>query len=336
MHMQKSQKGAFLIISMILLIVLSGLGIATMTLVTTDNRTTRNYSNYIDAKSKADLHLQSLRLKIENLNDWPIPATCNLAKTCGFLARGQLPQVYRSAKDNDWWADTAQELSLSNSFEHQGKLYYFIEEWSAWNVDLTHYRIYRIISYSSGKNNLNQVTAEDFITKQYNEPPPVIVNETFNWNEPLPSWLELKPGNGTTWAGSSQWGNGWGIQERVTSWPALPQELAYDPVTGQSQSLTFESEKAFTEMTVHFAAFSGSEGEQGVYQLYDEEGAPIGSPVTFHANDTGGGLTINPGEKFYSIKFYATGYSPPNPSVENNGYDSSDYLINRIDSKVVE
>ena len=53
LHTKKTQQGAFLIISMILLIVLSGLSIATMTMVTTDNRTTRNYGNFLDAKAKA-------------------------------------------------------------------------------------------------------------------------------------------------------------------------------------------------------------------------------------------------------------------------------------------
>ena len=169
MHIQqKSSRGAFLIISMILLIVLSGLGIATMTMATTDNRGTRNYSYYLDSTSKAKNLTDTLKLRIDSLPTWPIPSTCTLDKTCQYLARGQLPTIHRSAQSKAWWTEYAQESPLN--MQGDGKLYYFIEEWSQWNSGSTHNRIYRIVTYSTGKGDFVQATNEDFYTKSFSAP----------------------------------------------------------------------------------------------------------------------------------------------------------------------
>jgi Tfp pilus assembly protein PilX len=122
--MQLKQRGAFLVIAMILLIVLSALGVAAMSLANTAARVSQNYGAYLNAKAKA-MSMAGYGLRI--LQTFPNgvyygPGTCSTAATCNKIdstfpmsGRPLLPwssgagttPVTRSSENDAWWNTNA-------------------------------------------------------------------------------------------------------------------------------------------------------------------------------------------------------------------------------------
>lgn len=119
-----NQQGSFLIVALILIIVLSALGIASMSSVFSSLRVSQNYSKFIDAKIKAasmaDYGLRILQTYKDG--QYPGPATCDSTATCNVIdstfpqnGRPTLvwtsglgsAQLNSSSETNQWWTDHA-------------------------------------------------------------------------------------------------------------------------------------------------------------------------------------------------------------------------------------
>ncbi|HSX20420.1 MAG TPA: hypothetical protein VLG38_04785, partial [Gammaproteobacteria bacterium] len=84
----KKQRGAFLVIGMMLLIVLSALSIAAMSIAYTSTKVGRNYSKFESAQMRAVTMAAYAKRVLSSYTDgvWPDPQTCNSTGTCNGLA----------------------------------------------------------------------------------------------------------------------------------------------------------------------------------------------------------------------------------------------------------
>jgi len=123
MHLKtcpKRQQGAFLVISLILMMILSGLGIAFMSSATTSNRVSRNYSQYVEAQIKAISMAGYGKRILETYANgvYSGPGTCTSSSTCNVIdstfpnsGRPVLawisglgtPTFLRGSESNAWW-----------------------------------------------------------------------------------------------------------------------------------------------------------------------------------------------------------------------------------------
>lgn len=125
----KKQLGAFLVVAMILLIVLSALGIAAMSMATTSQQVSYNYSQYLQARIKAMSMAAYGKRILETFANGVYfgPGTCTTEATCNVIdndfpmdGRPILPwstgagtaPVTRSSKNNAWWT--------TNGFAYEG------------------------------------------------------------------------------------------------------------------------------------------------------------------------------------------------------------------------
>jgi Tfp pilus assembly protein PilX len=127
----RKQSGAFLVIAVILIIVLSALGIASMSETVYSLRTSRNYSKYMEAKAQATSMAEYGKKILASYPDgkYPGPATCTTTGTCNvinnaFPHNGRPTLVWSSglgtAKLNEnsesdaWW--TSHGFAYENAF----------------------------------------------------------------------------------------------------------------------------------------------------------------------------------------------------------------------------
>src|SRR5579872_5606053 len=123
------QQGAFLVIAMILLLVLSAIGIAGMTVATTAERVSNNYARLVAAKVMALSMAGYSERILDTFHDGVYfgPGTCNSAATCNKIdntfpmnGRPLLPwisgagmlDVIGSAQPDMWWN--------TNAFSYEG------------------------------------------------------------------------------------------------------------------------------------------------------------------------------------------------------------------------
>lgn len=126
---RKKQQGAFLVIALILLIVLSALGIAAMSMANTSQQVSYNYSQYLQAQTKAISMAGYGKRILETFANGVYfgPGTCSTAATCNVIdndfpmsGRPTLPwisgagtaPVTRSSKNDAWWT--------TNGFAYEG------------------------------------------------------------------------------------------------------------------------------------------------------------------------------------------------------------------------
>ena len=83
----KTQQGAFLVIALILLIILSALGVAAMSIANTSERVSHNYSKYIASQIKSiSMAGYGERILDTFANGlYPGPGTCSTAGTCNVI-----------------------------------------------------------------------------------------------------------------------------------------------------------------------------------------------------------------------------------------------------------
>ncbi len=120
----KRNDGAFLIIALILLIVLSAVGVAALSMATTSQRVSNNYAKYIAAEVKALSMAGYAQRILDTFEDGVYfgPGTCNSAVTCNVIdntfpmnGRPLLPwvsgagtlDVYGASQTDSWWNTNA-------------------------------------------------------------------------------------------------------------------------------------------------------------------------------------------------------------------------------------
>lgn len=118
------QHGAFLVIAMILLIVLSAIGVAIMSTATTSMQVSRNYSEYLQSRLTAISMAGYGKRILESFpnNVYFGPGTCTTTATCNVInntfpmnGRPVLPwlsglgtaTMFRSSETNAWWNEHA-------------------------------------------------------------------------------------------------------------------------------------------------------------------------------------------------------------------------------------
>lgn len=125
----KKQRGAFLVIALILLIVLSALGVASMSIAKTSIRVSHNYSEYLASQIKS-ISMAGYGERILDTFENGVyfgPGTCNSAATCNLIdntfpmsGRPVLPwtsgagtvEVFGSSETDTWWN--------TNGFAYEG------------------------------------------------------------------------------------------------------------------------------------------------------------------------------------------------------------------------
>ncbi len=161
------QSGAFLVIALIILIVLSSLGIALMALATTAERVSNNYAQYVQAKIKA-MSMANYAERI--LNTWANgvyfgPGTCTTTSTCNqiqssFPMNGRPllpwvvsslgnPTIFNSSQSNSWWNTNA--FAYEGSFAGSGNARVVVE-FLGNNTASPYQNTYRIVGYATDAN----------------------------------------------------------------------------------------------------------------------------------------------------------------------------------------
>lgn len=159
----KQQRGAFLVIAMILLIVLSAMGVAAMSLASTAERVSYNYSAYLAAQTKAMTMAGYGKRILETFQNGVYfgPGTCSTAGTCNVVdntfpmnGRPLLPWVSgagttvinRSSQTNAWW--NANAFAYEATFVGSGNARVVVAVQGA-NPNTPYQHTYRITGYAT-------------------------------------------------------------------------------------------------------------------------------------------------------------------------------------------
>lgn len=165
------QRGAFLVIAMILLVVLSAIGIATMSMSTTARRVSYNYTQYLAAQNQAISVAGYGKRILSTFIDGKYfgPGTCNSAATCNIIditfpmnGRPVLPwnagvgttPVFRASKPNTWWNTNA--FAYEGTFAGNGNARVVVALLGA-NPNNPYQNTYRITGYAT--DNTGEVKA---------------------------------------------------------------------------------------------------------------------------------------------------------------------------------
>lgn len=172
----KRQKGAFLVIALILIIVLSALGIAAMSEAISANRISSNYSAYLDALDKATSMAQYAKRILESYPDgqYPGPATCTSTGTCNVI-NNTFPHDGRptlawssglgtatmngSSESNQWWIDHG--FGYEGTFAGSGTARVVVALLGT-NTSSPYQRTYKIVGYATDKTGKVKATYEMF------------------------------------------------------------------------------------------------------------------------------------------------------------------------------
>lgn len=159
----KKQQGAFLVIALILMMILSGLGVAFMSSAFTSNRVSLNYSQYAEAKIRA-LSLAGYAKRIlETYADgvYSGPSTCASSGTCNVIDNtfpnngkpvlawtGGLgnPTFLRGSESNAWWNTNA--FAYEASFAGTGNARIIVTRLGV-NASAPYQNTYRVVGYST-------------------------------------------------------------------------------------------------------------------------------------------------------------------------------------------
>lgn len=182
MHMQQqpqypqNQKGAFLVIALILLIVLSAMGVAAMSIANTSERVSHNYSQYLAAQIKAISMAGYIHRILGTFVDGKYfgPGSCNSAATCNLIdstfpmdGRPVLPwttgagmtEVVGSSESNSWWGTNA--FAYEGTFAGSGSargLVAFLGN----NTSSPYQNTYRVTGYATDNNGIVKSTYQIF------------------------------------------------------------------------------------------------------------------------------------------------------------------------------
>ncbi len=157
------QQGAFMVIAMILLVVLSAIGVTAMTMATTSQRVSNNYSKYLAADIKA-LSMAGYAQRILSTFHNGVyfgPGTCNSSATCNQIintfpmnGRPVLPwvagagtlEVIGSSQTNMWWDNNA--FGYEGSFAGEGNARVVVA-WLGADPNSPYANTYRITGYGT-------------------------------------------------------------------------------------------------------------------------------------------------------------------------------------------
>lgn len=170
------QRGAFLVIAMILLLVLSAIGVAAMSMSTTSGRVSRNYTQYLAAQTQAISVAGYGKRILETFIDGKYfgPGTCDSAITCNIIditfpmnGRPLLPwnsgagttPVFRSSQSNTWWNTNA--FAYEGTFAGNGNARIVVALVGA-NHDSPYQNTYRITGYATDSTGTVKATYQLF------------------------------------------------------------------------------------------------------------------------------------------------------------------------------
>jgi len=159
----KKQRGAFLIIALILMMILSGLGIAFMSSAFTSNRVSLNYSQYAEAQIRAlSLAGYAKRILETYANGvYSGPGTCSSSATCNVIDStfpnngrpilawtGGLgsPTFMRGSENNSWWNTNA--FAYEGAFAGSGNARIIVTRLGV-NTSSPYQNTYRVVGYST-------------------------------------------------------------------------------------------------------------------------------------------------------------------------------------------
>lgn len=172
----KDSRGAFLVISMILLIVLTGVVLAGMSLSVSSFRVSRNYSNLIQAQTKAiSMAGYGQRLLDSYVaTKFPLPKTCNTSGTCNvinntFPYSGRPTMAWDSGLNTDnliatsgsnsWW--TTNGLAYESTFGGGGNARVIVSLVGA-QPRMPWLHTYNVVGYATDNNGLARSTQDVF------------------------------------------------------------------------------------------------------------------------------------------------------------------------------
>ncbi len=161
--MHNKQRGAFLVIALIMLIVISGLGVAIMAMSTTSERISNNYSLAVQARVKA-ISLAGYAERI--LDSWANgvyfgPGSCATTLTCNKIdstfpmsGRPLLPwthgtitnTMFMSSDTDSWW--DADGFAYEGAFAGSGNARIIVTSMGA-NPSSPYQNTYRVVGYAT-------------------------------------------------------------------------------------------------------------------------------------------------------------------------------------------
>ena len=332
------QQGAFLIIAMILLVVVSGLGVSTLSLSVLNRQASNNFGNHQEAVMRADSMVEHARAKILALDTSVTPNLCNKSEGCLLWESGQIPSAIHHTSNGgqnlSWWSNYGTSFD-GGSFANNSNMYYIIESTSVVNTVSGYTYGFRIIGHATDNTGTVVATSEGYQEIDV----AVAVTSSFEYDDNLPSWIDLEATGGSLTEGCYQLNGeycGWGVSGQVTTNPIISDEIDYNHQTGEQQKLTFASEKPIQEVSFEFGFFSAEEGggERAEVRFYAEDGSFLGSEI-ITANDPDRVVSPASGDSFFSFEIMPISYTTTN-SNEESGSDSSDFLLNAVNMTYVE
>lgn len=156
------QRGAILVISLILLVVLAGLSVAAMSIALTSSRSSQHYSKFLEAQTRAVTMANYAKRILESYNNgqYPEPGTCNSIETCnviisGFPHNGRPRFVWTSGinlsdinglQTDEWW--TQHGFAYEGAFSGGGNARVIVYRTINYTED-PYYRAYKIVGYGT-------------------------------------------------------------------------------------------------------------------------------------------------------------------------------------------
>ena len=184
--MKKDQTGAILIISLLIMLAITGIGIATFSIIDTNTKITSNSSEFYTLVNLANAVLDhgSQVLDKENKNllaaqPGRIPTTCSANKSCQYWTYGQVPNTIMDNNIHDivWWNSMSSSNNIfpATGIPSQYKIQYIIE---AQPFDVTNnLSTYKIIAFVYNSTTGQSVTRQKMYFAK-NE------NDSKSWTKP--------------------------------------------------------------------------------------------------------------------------------------------------------
>ena len=183
----KRQEAAFLVIALILLLVISAMGLASLAQTTTAMRVSQNYSQYMQAVMKAESIAQYTKRILETFPDgqYPGPPTCDSATTSGtsctslpcpcnsvdpsfpyagrpFLAWASglsSATLFGSSESDNWWSSNG--FAYAGAFAGSGNARVVVSLLGA-NTSSPYQNTYRIVGYATDASGTVKSTYQMF------------------------------------------------------------------------------------------------------------------------------------------------------------------------------
>lgn len=173
------QRGAFLVVAIIMLLVLSSLGVALMSMAVTASRTSRNYSDYVTAHIRAISMAGYAQRIIESYatGQYPGPGTCTDSASCNVIDNtfprngkpilpwniGTLSGVtlFKGSENNTWWTDNS--FAYESTFAGNGNARVIVELLNT-SATYPYTNTYRIVGYSTSNDGTSPSTSQIYTT----------------------------------------------------------------------------------------------------------------------------------------------------------------------------